>query len=227
MTGMASFADLVTKELSDDLVWREQELAFMRKQLIVAPVGSIQEKTLLRANLAMIYAHYEGFCKFALELYIDALERLKLKRKELVWPLAAFSMGKLHKVLCAETERVAFFSAFINEFEKQLEEVAEYDRLPQIANLWPDLLHDWLSRLDLSSEYVTNGHATLEALVYNRNQIAHGKKLMVASRAELDKFSEAATLAMHEVAVGISEALEKRTYRRHSFVNTILGHAVR
>lgn len=222
---MASIADLVTKELSDDLLWREQELAFMRKQLIVAPSGSLQEKTLLRANLAMIYAHYEGFCKFAIELYIDALEKLKLRRKDLRWPLATYSMGALHKDLLAKCDRTTFFAHFLSEFDKHLENVAEYERPPQIANLWPDLLTEWLKRLDLDTRYVESGSTTLEALVHSRNQIAHGKKLMVADRSELDKYANAATLAMHEVAVGVTDALEKKSYRRYSIVHSILGHA--
>lgn len=222
---MATIADWTTKQLSDDLVWREEELALLKKQLLNSPVGSTQEKTLLRANVAMVYAHYEGFCKFALELYIDALDKLKLKRKDLKWPLATHSMGKLHNELLSKANQTEFFSHFLSEFDKHLEEVANYERPPKIANLWPDLLAEWLQKLNLDAKYVSEGYLTLETLVESRNQIAHGKKLMVSNRADLEKYSNAATLAMHEVAVGISDALEKKTYKRHSFVCTILGHS--
>lgn len=223
---MSSLADVVTEELSSDLRWREDELAMMRKQLIVAPLGSLQEKVLLRANLAMIYAHYEGFCKFALELYIDSLEKLRLKRKDLNWPLAAFSLANLQKELMAESDRNKFFARFMTEFDKHLDMAAEYERPRQIANLWPDLLAEWLIRLNLSAQYVTSERTLLESLVTSRNQIAHGKKLMVSSRSQLDRYAHAAQLAMHEVALGIADALEKKTYKRHATVCTILGHAV-
>lgn len=223
---MRSLADLVAQELTDDLKWREDELALMRKQLVVSLPGSLQEKVYLRANLAMIYAHYEGFCKFALEEYIGALEKLQLKRRDLKWPLAAYSLRALHKELTKKTDRTEFFTHFMTEFDKHLDQVADYERPQQIANLWPQLLLEWLGRLDLQSRCVSDERTLLESLVYSRNQIAHGKKLTVASRVELDKYSRAATLAMHEVAIGITEALEKELYKRHSIVNTILGHAV-
>lgn len=223
---MKSLADLITEELSEDLRWREQELALMRKQLVTSATGSLQEKVFLRANLAMIYAHYEGFCKFALEIYLDALDRLKLKRKDLKWPLATYSLGKLHKELLAEKDKTSFFSHMLNEFDRHLDEVAEYERPGQIANLWPDLLEKWLVRLNLGADYVSRERTLLESLVNSRNQIAHGKKLMVSSRSELDKYANAATLAMHEVAIGIADSLETKAYLRYSKVNTILGHAV-
>lgn len=223
---MTSLSDFVTKQLSDDLRWREEEMALMRKQLIVSPVGSVQEKALLRANLAMIYAHYEGFCKFALESYVDALERLQLKRKDLKWPLATFSLANFHKDLVAEKDRDKFFSRFLTEFDKHLDQTAEYERPPQIANLWPDLLAEWLLRLNLSAHYVKGERTLLDSLVNSRNQIAHGKKLMVSDRSQLDQYAHAAQLAMHEVALGISDALEKKTYKRYGVVQTILGHAV-
>ena len=195
---MTAIARLISNELSEDLQWREEELAIMKKQLVISPSGGLQEKTLLRANLAMVYAHYEGFCKFALEVYIDALEKLQLKRKDLKWPLAAYSLAGLHKHLLAESDRTTFFTCVLNDLDQSLNEVATYERPGQISNLWPDLLKQWLARLDLSSCYVTSERVLLESLVNNRNQIAHGKKLMVSSRSELDKYAHVAMLAMHE-----------------------------
>ena len=174
----------------------------------------------------MLYAHYEGFCKFALEVYIDALDKLKLKRKDLKWPLATFSLSKFHKELRVEGDRTEFFSRFLSEFDKHLDQTAEYERFPQIANLWPNLLTEWLNRLNLSAHHVASEYTLLESLVTSRNQIAHGKKLIVSSRSQLDQYANAALLAMHEVALGIAEALEKKSYKRHGMVYTILGHAL-
>lgn len=222
---MTIFASLFTNQLSSDLRWREEELAILRKQLIQSPTGSAQEKTLLRANLAMIYAHYEGFCKFALEVYIDALEKLNLKRHELKWPIAAHSLAPLYRELSNESGQTAFFTKFLNEFEDFLNKEATYDRPSNIANLWPDLLSEWLSKFSLDAANILADKALLESLVSNRNQIAHGKRLTIKNREDLDKYAHAATMAMHEVAIGIADALEKKTYRRHAEVRTVFNHA--
>lgn len=222
---MAALSDLVTKQISDDLVWRESELATMRKQLVSAPIGSVLEAALIRANLSMIYAHYEGFCKLALELYTDALGRLNIQRKNLKWPLASYSMKQFRSDLASEQDHGVFFTRFLDGFNRDINDIASFEKFPQISNLWPNLLLEWLQRLDLDSSCVTAEFARLDTLVNTRNQIAHGKKLMITDRAEVDKYAHSAQLAMHEVAIGVSEALEKKLYIRNSIVYTIMHHA--
>lgn len=223
---MSQLSDFCVKQIEADLDWREKELAILRKQLIHTVVGSPQERTFLRTNLAMIYAHYEGFCKFALGVYIDALEQLALKRVDLKWPLAAQSLKKLHVEMRSIAEPGEFFTKLLTGIDLHLNQKAEYERPDNIANLWPDLLMRWQTNLGLQCSAVLSEKARLDTLVTSRNQIAHGKNLTVANRAELDKHSHAATLAMHEVAIGISDALEKKLYHRASQVMTILPHAV-
>lgn len=223
---MSPFAKFYADELDKDLKWREVELAILRKQLLQTTVGSTQERTFLRTNLAMIYAHYEGFCKFALSTYTDALAKLPLKRVDLKWAIAAQSLGKLHNELRAIADPSEYFSKLFQELDTHLNSPATYEKPENVANLWPDLLMSWQKRLGLDSTVVQNEKTRLESLVNSRNQIAHGKNLTVASRSELDKHAEAATLAMHEVAIGITDALDKKLYARASKVMTILPHAI-
>ena len=223
---MSQFSDFYVQQIEADLDWRENELAILRKQLYQTALGSPQERTFLRTNLAMIYAHYEGFCKFALGVYIDALERLSLNRIDLKWPIAAQSLKKLHVDMRSIVEPGEFFTKLFNELDLHFHQKAEYERPDNIANLWPDLLMRWQTDLGLECTSVLSEKTRLDTLVTCRNQIAHGKKLTVANRMELDKHWHAATLAMHEVAIGIADALEKRLYSRSSQVMTILPHAV-
>jgi len=223
---MSSIAEYFTSQIEADLNWRELEMAILRKQLHQTLAGSPQELTFLRTNLAMIYAHYEGFCKFALGTYIDALEKLSLKRSNLRWSLASSSLGSFLAEMRKITDTGEYFTKLLSELESHLNEPARYERPDNIANLWPDLLVEWLTRLGLDTTNVQQEKLRLDTLVRNRNQIAHGKRLSVADRAELDRHAHAATLAMHEVAVGIANALEQKSYARHATVMTILSHAV-
>lgn len=211
---MASLANWVSSQLTDDLMWREAELALMRKHLHASALGSPQEGVLLRANVAMLYAHYEGFCKYALELYQDSVSKLKIRRGDLCWPLLTYSLGKFQSALKNEPDRRDFFAKVLVDFNGMLDAVATYDEFPEISNLWPDLLCEWLARFGLGQDEVTENSALLKSLVMERNQIAHGKRLMISDRMKFDKYSRAATIAMHSVAVGIVESFEVQSYRR-------------
>lgn len=221
-----TFSDFYAQQIQADLDWRETELAVLRRHLLSTTIGSTQEVTFLRTNLAMIYAHYEGFCKFALGIYVDALTALSLTPIDLKWPIAVQSFRKLQAELKSIDTPADFFSKLLTEFETKLTEPANYERPDNVANLWPDLLSSWLDRFNLDSTAVSQEKARLDTLVNSRNQIAHGKKLTVANRTELDLHANAATLAMHAVAIGVMDALEQRRYARNSRVMTILSHAM-
>ncbi len=56
------------KQLGDDLTWREAELASLKLLVSEAEIGSVRRASLLRAIWVLLYAHYEGFFKFAWDL---------------------------------------------------------------------------------------------------------------------------------------------------------------
>ena len=147
---MNAFAEHFTKQIESDLDWREREMAILRKQLYQTTVGSAQEATFLRTNLAMTYAHYEGFCKFALGIYIDALEKLSLKRTDLSWRLAALSLTTLHGELLNIKDANEYFTKLLTDLNSHLNARAKYERPDNISNLWPDLLASWLTRLEVA-----------------------------------------------------------------------------
>jgi hypothetical protein len=82
------------RQLEADLDWREGELASLKHQVVTAKSGSVAERSLLRAIWAMLYAHYEGFCRFALNVYLKELENSGIARAKCLEPLAIFSLRK-------------------------------------------------------------------------------------------------------------------------------------
>jgi hypothetical protein len=222
---MSAFSDFYARQIEADLDWREKELAVLKMHLLSTRVGSTQEVAFLRTNLAMIYAHYEGFCKFAIGIYIDALEARCLKPMDLKWPIAMQSFMRLQSDLKQIENPADYFAKLLSDFNVRLMSPALFEKPEKVANLWPDLLSSWLSKFGLSSALITKEKVRLKNLVESRNHIAHGKKLHVTSRTELDLYAHAATLAMHEVAVGVIEGLEGEKYIRSGHVMTIMNHA--
>jgi len=222
---MSTLAAYISKQLTEDLLWREAELAVMRKQLYLAATGGLQERVLLRANVAMVYAHYEGFCKFAVSMYVDAISKLKLKRKDLNFKLATYSLGAFRSVLKDSSSNLEFFEKFLMQFNSILGEIAIFDSKIDTSNLWPSQLMVWLDRLGLDSKEIGELETLLESLVRNRNQIAHGQKLVVASRADFDNLFSAATTAMHKVAIEVVGALDAKSYKLASPSRTVIEHS--
>jgi hypothetical protein len=56
-------------QIEENLDWRQGELASIKILLSTIDRESVRYKALLRSLVVLLYAHYEGFCKFAWELY--------------------------------------------------------------------------------------------------------------------------------------------------------------
>jgi hypothetical protein len=89
-------------------------------------------------------------------------------------------------------------------------------RLETKSNLWPDLLKENSAAVDLPFAMVDKNELKLKALVSRRNEIAHGKKMIVATLEEYKPYEDAALLVMHELAVAVLDCLEKQTYLKPS-----------
>jgi hypothetical protein len=61
------------KDIEADLDWRQAELAVLREMLILSAEFETRKRVLFRTGWDLLYAHYEGFSKFCLELYIEYL----------------------------------------------------------------------------------------------------------------------------------------------------------
>lgn len=51
-------------------------------------------------------------------------------------------------------------------------------------------------------------------MVARRNEIAHGQKMIIKDIQEYKKYEDAALEVMHELAVSIVDALDKKQYLR-------------
>jgi hypothetical protein len=63
---------------------------------------------------------------------------------------------------------------------------------------------------------VDRNELKLKALVSRRNDIAHGKKMVIQTIEEYQPYEEAALLVMHELAVAVLECLEHEKYLKRA-----------
>jgi len=199
--------------LDAELAWRDAEMASLKLLVAEAPTGSARQVSLLRALWTMLYAHYEGFCKFVWDFYLESLEDQGVTRGVCCVPVARFSMSKRFRELRGNLSDGALWDACTSDFQNWMNEQLRFDlRLETESNLWPELLKRNSSDVDLPSKMVEEHEFKLKALVARRNEIAHGKKMIISSLAEYQQYEEAAMLVMHELAVAVLNCLENKTY---------------
>ncbi len=116
------------KSLEEDLDWRQAELVSLKLLVADSAKGGTRERTLLRALWTLLYAHYEGFCKFAWDFYLDTLESAKCYRNTCSIPIARFSLATRFKQLRGNLTNESLWSAFTSEFDVWMKEMACFEQ---------------------------------------------------------------------------------------------------
>src|SRR6266550_2505187 len=86
----------VFEDIENDRAHREREIRLIEN--IAARTESESEANMLRGSLVLLtYAHFEGFCKFALLSYASAINALGLSCRDATTPLVAASRPRRHE----------------------------------------------------------------------------------------------------------------------------------
>jgi MAE_28990/MAE_18760-like HEPN len=206
------------KDLEDELDWRFEEMVVPKLQAARAADGSLLQRAILRALIAMLYAHYEGFCKTAIRIYLLEIKAMGVRREECVERLRMFSLQKAFRELKGYSNEQCW-SFVTNSFSHMLKEVMDYElnreseiALEGEANLYPALLRENLQSVCLPHDEVDAHELLLKSLVSRRNGIAHGKKLIIADLTTYELHERAVHDVMYGLAYAIIETLENRRY---------------
>lgn len=200
-------------QLEEDLDWRLTELAILKKQAVLASKDSDRYRALLRALWAMLYAHYEGFCKFAWDLYLDELQKAGVKRKDCKDEIAKLSLQKQFKNLKGDLSPESLWNFGQTGFRTMLEDNLDFQvKLETQSNLYPQLFKENSLKVCLSCTLVDQYEIELRGLVRRRNEIAHGQKMIIKDLNEYKKYEDAAIEVMHELAIAIVDCLDKKLY---------------
>jgi hypothetical protein len=165
----------------------------------------------------MLYAHYEGFCKFAWDIYLDELQKSGVKRKDCKDEIAKLSLQKQFKTLKGDLTPENLWDFGHTGFKTMLEDNLDFQiKLETQSNLYPNLFKDNSTKVCLKCELVEQYKTELKTLVGRRNEIAHGKKMSIKDINEYKKYEDAAIEVMHELAVSIVDCLDKKLYLKNS-----------
>lgn len=167
------------KRLHDQLAWRKQELT--RIMLHIDESSGEARATALRAGVALLYAHWEGFVKNAMDAFLEYISNRNLKLGELQPNLAALAIqGKFRKA--EQSSRIEFRKEIVSSIRAGTESANLSAKMAPStrANLTYDVFKEITTSLGLDiSLYSTKEMLINESLVSARNNIAHGEFVLI------------------------------------------------
>lgn len=210
------------REIEADLNWREAELAAIKSQIITTDRAKkpIRYEALLRAITALLYAHYEGFCKFAWDLYLDTIQKQNVKRYQCCEEIIKLSLRKRFKELGGDLSPDEVWNFFATELPGLTNDNVEFNiRLKANSNLSPELLKKNSTDVGLSCSMVDEHRILLNTLVSRRNSIAHGEKDVIRDLIDYNKYENAAFAVMYELGLSVIDSLDNQSYLKPQYRN--------
>jgi len=204
---MALTLQQLERQIEADLDWRHAELAIFRELLILDTATPTRRSALFRAAWALLYAHYEGFCKHALQLLADYIAQLP-NCTTLHHSTFLFVHEKSIKSARSlpDEKLYEFFREKIDSLRVQPPPESAIDTK---SNLWPTLLTELLMSMDLDVSTVVAQPTKLTTLVARRNDIAHGQKVFIRDMPYYLEYEAVTSNTMYALALEIVERAAK------------------
>lgn len=221
----------VHEDIEKDRAIREGEIRLIEN--IAARTDNEAEAGMLRRSLILLaYAHFEGFCKFALLAYASAINAIGLPCREACTPLVAATLSKVFAALRDVNNKHEAFAyglpddrdlhllarhrSFIDNYETIIARRVELaDSLVDTkSNLNSLVLKRNLYQLGLEYPVVDTHRSSIDRMLGVRNAIAHGDALKVPTADEVAEYTTAAFEVMQFVQLEVYNALRNEAYRR-------------
>lgn len=199
--------------LSEDLIWRKREITVMR--WLLGQASPDRRNALLRATVALVYAHWEGFIKTAGAAYLEFVHFRRLKHSELAPNFIALTARSILRH-ATDTNKIAHHLEVTKFFLSRLEEQSRIpyrDGVDTGSNLSSVLLKEIVDTLGLEfAPYETKVHLIDNRLLRFRNTIAHGEYMVIDEESVNELTTE--VLGMLEVfRTQIDNAVALNAYR--------------
>lgn len=168
--------------ISGDLGWRKKELTTLLNEVKTAK--SKRLPTALRSGIVLLYAHWEGFIKFAAESYLNFVQYRKLKLNELDTCFLSVAIKQKIKQF-EDTSKATSHVQFVDFLFNKLDERAKIntsDVIKTNSNLNYSTLRELLTTIGIDCTQFELKENLIDSQLLNyRNSIAHGQELLLDS----------------------------------------------
>ncbi len=220
------------EEVEQERLWRESEIRLLKNN--IANIEDFGEQKILRkALIVMLYAYFEGMCKFIFTSYIHHLNKLELQNSQVAWSLLASSFAPVFKALNSDTKNKYFKSVLPNDeklhrFARQKEFVENFSLIlsnkvsldeKEIvdleSNIKPFVLKKVLYLLGFKYEKVDDWSGKIEKLLKFRNDVAHGSRKDGIGKADYQILEDEVLHIVDSIVFFVSESINNDEFVRH------------
>lgn len=201
-------------QITADRNWRIREISDLKSA--IKRGDDNMRKVLLRALVAICYAHWEGYVKFSARKYMEHIALRKFPystldrqflRNYFLPRLAALSISKI-----SVTERCALLDDVLDCSERRFSHVND-DLVNTKANLNFDVFTDICQVCGLSVDLLRDSATFIDIiLLKRRNSIAHGEDTMIAFD-DLDEITEKTIGLMRTFGNELENRVVLQTYK--------------
>ena len=222
-------AESLRSQFESELAWRQEEIAFMKNQLIY--IEEDKKNKYRKSMVLMLYAHFEGFTKIALQMYLQYINDMDISLLDVNAHLQASALKKefnayddldrkakiFKKKLPQEDERihrlfrrVEFIERFDEFRDKKLR--IDDDVIDTESNLWYVVLQKNLYRCGLSIDLFKDQMEAIDSLVNRRNSIAHGNIRAGVTKEEYEKWESQTYDVMNQIIRTLFECAVNKSF---------------
>jgi hypothetical protein len=215
--------------------WRYEEIKFFENQIQRFPrtnAGMSDRDKFRKSLVSVLYSHFEGYCKFMFQLYINSINSENIKCKDASYPIAAATLdlefkdlvnpkrkGRVLQRLLSIEDALHPFARradFLEEMEDFMEKMV---RIPDKAidlesNLKAIVLKKNLYKLGLQHELFNSIEGEITQLLSMRNGIAHGNFMQGVDSARYKGVRVACIKIMTTLRSKIIESLKNKEYQK-------------
>lgn len=221
-----------TADIEADRRDRESEIRALIS-LLPKEHDSVEGKPIRRALVLLIYAHLEGYTRFAFSTYLEAVNARALQFRAASIQIAATSATDVFLALNNSQKKSDIFrralpdDTVVHRAARQQEFVLEYenrmgDRVVRLSekmlnfesNLSADVLRRNLFMVGLDQQCVTQHGIAINTLLHVRNAVAHGDRLKDPDFDFVEKHLLSALDVMKTLQTTIQTALTDELFLR-------------
>ena len=200
--------------LDAEIGWRTKEIANMKSA--VKSSAFVSEGTMVRAGIALLYAHWEGFIKSAATAYIDYIANQELTYAELQSCFVVFGLKKKLNELTESRKSAASIAAldFVRDQLGQKARLNAESAIDTASNLSSAIFHNILLAIGFDpSGYEARFNLIDESLLRRRNHIAHGEYLDVRSE-DWSRLADEILHMIRQFKTDIENAMSQSSFRQ-------------
>ncbi|WP_095081751.1 MAE_28990/MAE_18760 family HEPN-like nuclease [Mesorhizobium sophorae] len=201
--------------LDSEMAWRIREISTFR---LASKREGAEQQALIRAGVAMVYAHWEGFIKAASEHYLNFVNHQGHRYRELKTCFVVFGLKNRLALLADSRKSKSSIEALefvFSEMEKPAK-MALGSAINTESNLTSSVFSNIAQSIDIAiDQYETKFKLIDESLVNRRNSIAHGEYLDLKSAQFINLVDEVLML-MRLYKNDLQNAATQASYKRQT-----------